>query len=188
METQPINTDIDKRIEKLIEHDPWEEIGFQRPLGSFWYGLSIGVFSSVISLFFISYILSAAIRRGRTAYYTTLPRLEYDMKRGWKSSEVEERLDWMLTSDFVAIDEIGKEKIKGGSDYTSVRIEHILKQRYDDSMPVLLASNMSHADLTKTYGDTIGSIITGKYQTVAMDSGDYRKKLSEKMVADMDYV
>jgi hypothetical protein len=47
---------VDQAIQKLVNIDPWEEIGFQRPLGSFWYSLSISVFTSVVSLFFISII------------------------------------------------------------------------------------------------------------------------------------
>jgi hypothetical protein len=47
---------VNKAIEKLLKIDPWEEIGFQRPLGSFWYSLVISLLTMAISLFFISII------------------------------------------------------------------------------------------------------------------------------------
>jgi hypothetical protein len=50
------NEQVDNAIKTLVSVDPWEEIGFQRPLGSFWFGLAIALFSAVISLFFISLI------------------------------------------------------------------------------------------------------------------------------------
>jgi hypothetical protein len=48
--------EVEQAMKKLLAIDPWEEVGFHRPLASFWYGLAIGVFSSIISLFFISII------------------------------------------------------------------------------------------------------------------------------------
>ena len=47
---------VNKAIETLLKIDPWEEIGFQRPLGSFWYALVISLLTMAISLFFISII------------------------------------------------------------------------------------------------------------------------------------
>ncbi len=47
---------VNKAIETLLKVDPWEEIGFQRPLGSFWYSLVISLLTMAISLFFISII------------------------------------------------------------------------------------------------------------------------------------
>jgi len=111
------------------------------------------------------------------------------MMAGMDDKEAKRRLDWLLTSDFLAIDEMGKEKrkTKNGSLFVNVQMERILKQRYDDSMPVLLATNMDHGALAGSYGSTVMSIIDGKYQTVAMEPGDCRKKMAEKMTKDMKY-
>ncbi|MBD3351857.1 MAG: hypothetical protein GF364_10260 [Candidatus Lokiarchaeota archaeon] len=48
--------EVETAIEDLISADPWEELGFQRPLGSLWYGFSMYIFVALISLFFISLI------------------------------------------------------------------------------------------------------------------------------------
>jgi len=144
---------------------------------------------------FASYVLMSAIQRGFSAYYTTLPQLEHAIKNGFDDKAVQRRLDWMLTSDFLVIDEMGKEKyrrsgVKQGerqSTFMDANVERILKQRCDDSMPTILATNMSYKELLAEYGTTIGSIIAGKSQPVLMKSGDYRKKLTKRMKKDMGY-
>jgi DNA replication protein DnaC len=152
------------------------------------YGLLFMGDNGVGKTYFISYILMEAIRTGRTAYYTTMPQLDYDIKRGFRDPDAEARLRWMLTSDFLAIDEMGKEKFKTDSlSYINTQIERILKQRCDDSMPVLMATNMDHGTLISAYGPTVASILNGKFQVVAMAPGDHRAALAKRMTKDMGY-
>jgi len=140
---------------------------------------------------FISYILANAIKRGRTVYYTTLPQLEHDIKLGFDKSNgsMQKRIDWFLTSDFLAIDEVAKEKkAKGKSNhFMNVEIERILKQRYDDGMPVLLAANIDRVSFLNSYGSTVKSMLLGKYQVVQMDEGDHRTKMAKQMAKDMEF-
>lgn len=152
------------------------------------YGLLFLGANGVGKTTFMSYVLMQAIRQGRTAYYTTLPQLDYDIKRGFSDETARARLDWMLTSDFVAIDEVGKELFKGeGGTWIKTQLERILKKRFDESQPVLLATNMDYPTVEKTYGPTMASIFTGKYQQVTMLPGDYRENLRKKMAKDMGY-
>lgn len=152
------------------------------------YGLLFLGANGVGKTTFISWVLMEAIRAGRSAYYTTLPQLDYDIKRGFTDDAARERLEWLLTSDFVAIDEVGKEHFKGqeGS-WTKTQLERILKERFDDSAPVLLATNMDYSTVEKTYGPTMASIFNGKYQQVTMLPGDFRENLRKKMDKDMRY-
>lgn len=151
------------------------------------YGLIFSGDNGVGKTFFISYVLMQAIRSGRSAYYTTMPQLTYNMKSSWNDQEISKRVQWMLTSDFVAIDELGKEQIGKGDDYSNMQIERILKQRCDDSLPVLLATNMDHSELLDVYGPTVGSILSGKFQTVVMEPGDFRAKMAKRMNKEMGY-
>ena len=137
--------------------------------------------------YFMSYILMEAIRRGRTAYYTTIPQLEFDLKRGWKDKALEQRLEWLLTSDFLALDEAGVERKMRKDNEIAVHIERILKQRCDDNAPVLLSTNLSYKSLLSVYGSAVGSVIDGKFEKVIMESGDYRKKIARKMKKEMGY-
>lgn len=153
------------------------------------YGLAFLGDNGVGKTYFMSYVLMAAIRAGRTAYYTTMPQLDHDMKRGFNDPAIEKRLNWLLTSDFLALDEMGKEHRRSRSEatYTDTQVERILKQRCDDSQPAMLATNMDHESLVTSYGPTVGSIIGGKYQAVVMEPGDYRNKMAKRMTKDMGY-
>ncbi len=135
---------------------------------------------------FISYLLTQAIKRGQTAYYTTLAQLDRDIKRGFRNNEAEARLDLMLDSDFVAIDEIGKEYFKAES-YLNSQLELLLKRRYDDGEPILLSSNLDFVELAKMYGSSVESMFEGKYQTLTLEPGDFRKSMKARMRKDMGF-
>lgn len=151
------------------------------------YGLLLLGDNGVGKTLFLSYIGMAIIKAARTVYYTTLPQLDWDIKRGFNDKEIEQRLQWLLTSDFLLIDEMGKERKKRDSQYSDQQVERILKQRFDDSQPVIIASNMDADQLGKAYGSTVGSMLHGKFQTVHMEPGDHREKLYDQMVKDMGY-
>lgn len=153
------------------------------------YGLLFAGDNGVGKSMFMSYVLTTAIRRGRTAYYTTMLKLDHDLKAGFENPAARERLDFMLTSDFLGLDEMGKEQLKALEKPTwfKTQVERILKQRFDESKPVLLATNLGRSALGQAYGATIESIINGKYQFVTMEPGDIRARLAKKMAADMGY-
>jgi len=149
------------------------------------YGLLLLGDNGVGKSIMCSYVLMRVIAIGFTAYYTTLPRLDYELKRGFRDKEVADRLREMLTSDFLALDEMGKEQFKSGDSYIRTQVERVLKDRYDDGMPTLIATNASISNLRKIYGATLESILVGKYQVVVLESGDYRKHMRERMERDL---
>ncbi|KKM90923.1 hypothetical protein LCGC14_1233760 [marine sediment metagenome] len=149
------------------------------------YGLLLLGDNGVGKTTFMSYVLTRAISIGFTAFYTTLPQLDYEMKRGFRDSEAASRLREMLTSDFLALDEMGKESFKDGDSYMRTQVERVLKDRYDDGMPTVIATNASVSGLKKIYGATLASLLVGKYQIVVLQSGDYRKQMREQMEKDL---
>jgi DNA replication protein DnaC len=149
------------------------------------YGLLLLGDNGVGKTMFLSFVLMAACRRGFSAFYTTLPQLAHDIKRGFGDRDVQRRLDWYLTSDFVAIDEMGKERFKTGDSFMRTEVERILKQRYDDARPTLIATNADLPELETMYGATITSVFTGKYQMATLEPGDFRKVLRERMTKAM---
>lgn len=134
---------------------------------------------------FISHVLMAACRRNFTAFYTTMTQLAHDVKRGFNSNEAQQRLEWYLTSDFFAIDEMGKERFKSGDNFMRTELERILKARYDDGRPVLIATNASMKELEEFYGATFTSMLVGKYEQVVMEPGDYREQMRKRMKSEM---
>jgi DNA replication protein DnaC len=152
------------------------------------YGLLFLGDNGVGKTMFLSYVLTRSISSGFTAYYTTLPRLDFDIKRGFNDRSATERLRLMLTSDFVAIDEMGKEKFKAGDSYIRTQVERILKERFDDSLPTIIATNASIQGLEKIYGATLTSILSGKFEMVTMEPGDFRPELRKRMGKEMGFV
>jgi DNA replication protein DnaC len=135
---------------------------------------------------FVSFVLTQMIKRGASAYYTTLAQLDVDIKRGFSDSEATTRLESLLSSDFLAIDELGKEHFRSDS-YLNIRLELLLKQRYDDGDPTILSTNVAVETLVDMYGPSIASMIEGKYHIVTMESGDFRKSVATKMRKDMGF-
>jgi DNA replication protein DnaC len=135
---------------------------------------------------FMAYVLTQMIRRGNTAYYTTLAQLDVDIKRGFKVADAETRLDELLSSDFVAIDEIGKEHYRADS-YLNTRLELLMKQRYDDGEPLLMGTNLDFRTLSDMYGASMTSMWEGKYQQVLLESGDFRRSIPARMRKDMGF-
>jgi DNA replication protein DnaC len=129
---------------------------------------------------FISFVLSQMIRRGCSAYYTTLSQLDKDIKSGFGDKVAERRLDHFLDSDFLAIDELGKEHYKADS-FINMRLEMLLKQRCDDGDPTLLGTNLDYNGFCEMYGPSIASIVDGKYVKATMVGGDFRKIQSARV-------
>jgi DNA replication protein DnaC len=114
-----------------------------------------------------------------------MTQLTYDIKRGFDDSTIRRRLEWYLTSDFLAIDEMGKERFRDGDTFFRTELERLLKSRYEERMPTLLATNASLSELDKYYGATLSSMLTGKYECVMMEPGDFRREKRKKMRKDM---
>lgn len=152
------------------------------------YGLLLSGDNGAGKTMFVSFALIAAIKAGWSCFYTTLPSLDHWMKRGFSDRMIAERVDWLLSSDFVAIDEMGKEHKKGGElGFTGTQVERILKARYDDSLPTLLASNADPESLERMYGATFASMLLGKFKVAVLEPGDFRERTAAKMSNDMGY-
>lgn len=149
------------------------------------YGLLCLGDNGVGKTMFLSYVLARALRRGFTAFYTSLPELDYELKRGFRDKTLTDRLHWYLTSDFVVIDEMGKEQFKKGDSWIRLQVERILKQRFDESLPTLIATNTQEKELEATYGATLTSIFDGKYTPAQFESGDFRVHLRDRMAKDL---
>ena len=132
------------------------------------------------------YILGRAVRVGYRVYYTTLSDLDSNIKIGFDNPLAAELLRYCLNADFLFIDELGKEHFSEKGFLTS-KLEALLKNRYDNAFPTLLASNLSEPELGELYGPTIASMLAGKYKTVEMLGGDCRYKNTDEMVKDMGY-
>jgi DNA replication protein DnaC len=128
---------------------------------------------------FACYILMEALKLGYSGYYITALDLDFYFRRGMVEHGLLEQLDRALSSDFLVLDELGAEVFKTNQDsFTRVQVDRILKRRYDNSLPTILASNANVKQLSATYGMSIRSLLTGgKYLSVVFEPGDYRVHL-----------
>jgi DNA replication protein DnaC len=111
--------------------------------------------------------------------------LDIAIKAGFSDPAAARRLRALLQSDFLAIDELAKEHAR--SEFLVSELEEILKTRYCDKYPTLLASNMSFDVLCQMYGPTIASLLDGRCQRVELDGGDFRQKAKGIMRLNMGY-
>lgn len=129
---------------------------------------------------FACYIATQLIRCGYSVYYTTLKKLDSDLKQGFRDRVWHDRLRMMLfESDLVIVDETGKEHFKEDSWFT-VEWEDFLKTRFDNKDPTILCSNMQSVSLCQLYGKTFESMVDARFVEVNLPSGDYRKLLRQK--------
>lgn len=135
---------------------------------------------------FLSFVLTQMIKREASVYYTTLPQLDVDIKRGFRDREVESRLVEMFDSDFVVIDEVGKE-YKSKEAYIKTRFELAVKTRYDNGDPTLFGSNFSMSELSDEYGSSVASMWRGRTKMATLAYGDQRKLTTKKMERDMGF-
>lgn len=134
---------------------------------------------------FISYLLARCAKAGYSTYYTTLKGMDLNIKRGYDDPASGRRLRAALAADFLAIDELGKEHAR--SPHLVAELEHVLKSRYDDGYPTLLASNLSLKTLAELYGPTVASMLDGRFAQVQLEGGDYRTKMAGTMEREMGY-
>jgi len=151
------------------------------------YGLMLYGDNGAGKTIFMSYILGEAIKKKFTTYYTTAPQLDHDLKRGFNDKYAAKRLDWMLGSDFMVLDELGKERHREGDSWSRGQIERVLKQRFDNSLCTLIGTNADESTITSLYGESVASVLAGKYENVMLEAGDYREKMRDRMAKDMGY-
>lgn len=142
------------------------------------YSLAVYAGPGTGKTFFISYLLTEAIKRGMTTYYTTLTRFDLDMRAGFRDRETDSRLRYMLNSDFLAIDGINAEK---SSDYLYRQFEDLLSRRYDEGMPVLIGSSMDAAAFGEAFGKKVKSLLSGMYAVATLEDKDFRPQQRREM-------
>lgn len=135
---------------------------------------------------FASYVLGRAAHRGFQVYYTTLAQMDDDIKTGFSDAAFAGQLRSHLRAEFLVIDELGKEHYRKDS-WLNTQLEGLLKQRYDDGLPTILAANLDYDPMLEMYGPTIASMLEGRYQQVKLEGGDYRAKSSTAMRREMGY-
>lgn len=130
----------------------------------------------------------ALLQRGDcfSAYYSTLKGLDNNFRRSFSDRELYRSLqeDYLLR-DFLVIDEVGKES--AGDKQIKSQFEDILKSRYDNNLPTIVISNLTHEDFVKEYGSSVASMLEGKYKIVPFEGGSDCRKMIRKQMEEHIY-
>jgi len=146
---------------------------------------------------FLSMLMMYCIRNTKlSCYYTTALQLDHDIKSTFGNSKAAEergrRIERMVKSRIFVLDELGKERFKGGDSYTRTKLELFLRNREEEKFPILIASNKTPKSLRQSvedggYGETFGSIIDGSCLAVPMLPGDQRARQGKELRKKMGY-
>lgn len=175
-----------KRNKKAFERVVLVYVKKWRTALKYGYGLLFTGDNGTGKSLFMSFILTQMVKRGVSVYYTSLAQLDVDIKSTFNDPERARRLDQQLDCDFLSIDEMGKEHVKDNS-YLRARLELLLKTRFDNADPTLIATNLSLDDLEEHYGSSIASMLRGRYQVVPLICPDYRSKVAARMTKRMGF-
>ncbi len=129
----------------------------------------------------LSAVLRRAVERGRTTCYLRASELEKHIRDGWKEPAIARRLDWLLTSDFVALDDLGTEQ------YPQY-VDELLKNRGSELSPTLLGTRLGLSELGQRYSDSTMSVLSGRYAILALQTRDGRVNEHKTMDKAMGYV
>lgn len=149
------------------------------------YGLALFGNNGSGKTYFACIVAMAAVRKRWGVYYTTALQLDHDYRRCWSDKDRLERLEWYLDCDLLVLDELAKEKTRDGDAYGRLHIERILKRRADDCLPTVLCGNGTREDIVSAYGESIDSIVGGKFVVANLKPGDFRKTVNEQVLKDI---
>lgn len=130
-------------------------------------------------------ILKAVIQRGMSAQMTSLGGIIQTYTDGWGDPRKRQIFDDRIkNTDFLLIDDVGKEYQAKNSDLTEIMFDNLIRYRSFRRKPFILTTNTSPADLKNRYGNSLMSLIEGKCIKLKVVGEDYRKVIQSKSLWD----
>lgn len=116
------------------------------------------------------------IRARWDVYCTSLGEIVEAIKASWDSKEEQESdlLERCRSCDFLFIDDLGKEH-RGASGFVQTIFDNIIRQRVNHRRPTFITTNLTKADIERTYGSSVTSLLEGKQRIVLVNGRDYRR-------------
>lgn len=130
-----------------------------------------------------NFVLMEFLRRRRySVYYTTMMSIHTARTNSFSARQRDAELEMLLKNvDVLFLDELMKERVGLTDTVVRVLLEDVLKERYQNRRPTIVASNAEFAQIALPteqggYGTSIASMINGgRYQIVTFDPGDNRE-------------
>ena len=86
--------------------------------------------------------------------------------------------------DFLGIDDIGKE-YRGKTEYIISVFDRILRYRSTWNRPTFLTSNIGPEEIGSVYGNSIASLLYGKFLPLRLMGEDFRRLLQTELQGEL---
>lgn len=129
-----------------------------------------------------SLVVKEAYRKRYTSFRVTLKSfIDMHFKRD-KDELIAEKLSEIINSEFLVIDEVGKETFDK-SQFNITVFEELLRERDTQGKPTIICTNLpleGRGGLYEQYGKSIQSLIDGNFLKVKFESEDNRHDVTRK--------
>lgn len=126
-------------------------------------------------------ILKAVLRKGMTGQMTSLGGIIQIYTDGWGDPRKRQIFDERIkNTDFLLIDDVGKEYQAKNSDLTEIMFDNLIRYRVFRRKPFILTTNTAPADLRNRYGNSLMSLLEGKTIKLRVVGEDYRRVIQSK--------
>ena len=130
-------------------------------------------------------VLKGVCDKGYTAIFSTLSGLADKFAEGWKSDKAKkEFVTFVRSIDFLGIDDIGKE-YRGKTEFIITVFDRVLRYRSMRCRPTLITSNIGPEKIRLVYGDSIASLLYGKFLPLRLIGEDFRKALQTELQGEL---
>lgn len=120
-------------------------------------------------------------------YTTSLGEIVEDIQRGFKSNSATDDVEGLearaRASDFLLIDDVGKEH-RGGSGFVTTVFDNLIRHRVQHRLPTFITTNYTKSELRGTYGESAMSLLEGKLLQVTVDGDDFRRTNLKKALKE----
>lgn len=115
------------------------------------------------------------IRSRWNVYCTSLGEIVEAIKKGWEEGEESnDLLHSCRSADFLFIDDLGKEH-RGATGFVQTVFDNLIRFRIQHRLPTFITTNLTKAEIERTYGDSVISLLEGKLFPVVVNGKDYRR-------------
>lgn len=114
--------------------------------------------------------------RGEWAIYKNFARLCIAMKDAWRSREPSTHLKELVRdADILLLDDLGSEmREMSDQGWITELVYEIVEHRYNEMLPMVVATNLSMADLAERYTERVASRLAEMAVPLWVDGYDYR--------------
>lgn len=126
-----------------------------------------------------SAILSEALKKNCTGYFTTLDKCVSLYTGGWRDENLKEQFEELiLSTDFLVLDEVGNES-RLNIQLVKNCFNDVIRQRSNNLLVTIVTSNLYFSKIKEVYGDEVYSILHESCIPVEFKGIDFRQGISQ---------